>query len=224
MKNLYLHIIFFGLFISHLLSIYYNLDQLRFYTKPLICLALIYLLYKETSLKKNIEKIIASGLLFGCLGDTFLLFQDQFVLGLASFLVGHLLYIFAFMKQTSPRQLAKHKGYILVAGILATYSYYLFTVLKPSLGPLKIPVVLYIIVIALMAIFAFTRKHNVSFWSFLITFIAAILFMISDSILALNKFVAYIANSGLMIMSTYILAQYGITFGTIIDSKKNRLQ
>ena len=223
MKQYKLHIAFFALALLHLYAVFANFPNLRFFTKPLICLALIFLLYKGTGLKKNIDKIIAVGLFFGCLGDTFLMFQDQFVCGLASFLVGHILYVIAFMKQTSPRLLVKHKGYILVVGVLATYSYYLFSVLEPSLGPLKIPVILYIITIALMAIFAFTRKHTVSLWSFIITFIAALLFIVSDSILAVDKFVAYVANSGLMIMSTYILAQYGITLGAIIESKKNRL-
>ena len=146
--------------------------------------------------------------------------QDQFVLGLASFLIGHVLFSIAFIKQSRLKHLGNLKGSFIVAGILAMFSYYLFALLQPSLGPLKIPVILYIMVISLMAIFAFTRKQRVRYWSFIVTFIAALLFIISDSILAINKFVIYIANADLMIMSTYILSQYGITVGIIIDNPK----
>lgn len=222
MKHYKLHIVFFGIALLHLFAIYFNLPNLRYISKPLICLFLIYILFKETGFKRNIEKNIATGLFFGCLGDIFLMMQDQFIFGLTSFLIGHVLYVIAFIKQTNPKQLVKHKGYILIAGILFTYSYYLYSVLKPSLGPLKIPVILYIIVIGLMAFFAYTRKQQVGFLSFLTIFIAAIFFIISDSILAVDKFVVYISNSGLIIMGSYILAQYGITLGTILD-KKSRL-
>jgi len=218
MKQYKLHIAFLFLALLHLYAVYANLPNLRFFSKPLICISLIFILYKETGLKKNIEKLVAVGLFFGCLGDIFLMLnENMFVAGLASFLIGHILYVIAFSKQTSAKALSKHKSYILIAGILASFSYYLYSILKPSLGPLKIPVILYIIVIAAMAFFAYTRRYQTNTLSFIICLIGALLFIFSDSILALNKFVAYLANSGLYIMSSYILAQYFITLGIILD-------
>ncbi|MCY0536406.1 lysoplasmalogenase family protein, partial [Klebsiella pneumoniae] len=83
-------------------------------SKPLICISLIFILYKETGLRKNIEKLVAVGLFFGCLGDIFLMLnENMFVAGLASFLIGHILYVIAFSKQTSAKALSKHKSYIL---------------------------------------------------------------------------------------------------------------
>lgn len=220
MKQYKLHIAFLFLALLHLYAVYANLPNLRFFSKPLICISLIFILYKETGLKKNIEKLVAVGLFFGCLGDIFLMLnENMFVAGLASFLIGHILYVIAFSKQTSAKALSKHKSYILIAGILASFSYYLYNILKPSLGPLKIPVILYIIVIAAMAFFAYTRRYQTNTLSFIICLIGALLFIFSDSILALNKFVAYLANSGLYIMSSYILAQYFITLGIILDKK-----
>src|SRR5690606_8085287 len=220
MKQYKLHIAFLFLALLHLYAVYANLPNLRFFSKPLICISLIFILYKETGLKKNIEKLVAVGLFFGCLGDIFLMLnENMFVAGLASFLIGHILYVIAFSKQTSAKALSKHKSYILIAGILASFSYYLYSILKPSLGPLKIPVILYIIVIAAMAFFAYTRRYQTNTLSFIICLIGALLFIFSDSILALNKFVAYLANSGLYIMSSYILAQYFITPGIILDKK-----
>lgn len=220
MKQYKLHIAFLFLALLHLYAVYANLPNLRFFSKPLICISLIFILYKETGLKKNIEKLVAVGLFFGCLGDIFLMLnENMFVAGLASFLIGHILYVIAFSKQTSAKALSKHKSYILIAGILASFSYYLYSILKPSLGPLKIPVILYIIVIAAMAFFAYTRRYQTNTLSFIICLIGTLLFIFSDSILALNKFVAYLANSGLYIMSSYILAQYFITLGIILDKK-----
>lgn len=220
MKQYKLHIAFLFLALLHLYAVYANLPNLRFFSKPLICISLIFILYKETGLKKNIEKLVAVGLFFGCLGDIFLMLnENMFVAGLASFLIGHILYVIAFSKQTSAKALSKHKSYILIAGILASFSYYLYSILIPSLGPLKIPVILYIIVIAAMAFFAYTRRYQTNTLSFIICLIGALLFIFSDSILALNKFVAYLANSGLYIMSSYILAQYFITLGIILDKK-----
>lgn len=219
MKQYKLHIAFLLLALLHLYAVYANLPNLRFFTKPLICLSLIFILYKETGLKKNIEKLTAVGLFFGCLGDIFLMLHDMFVAGLASFLIGHILYVIAFSKQTNAKALSKHKSYILIAGILASYSYYLYGILQPSLGPLKVPVILYILVIAAMAFFAYTRRYQTNTLSFIISLVGALLFIFSDSILAINKFVAYLANSGLYIMSSYILAQYFITLGIILDKK-----
>ncbi len=220
MKQYKLHIAFLSLALLHLYAVYANLPNLRFFSKPLICISLIFILYKETGLKKNIEKLVAVGLFFGCLGDIFLMLnENMFVAGLASFLIGHILYVIAFSKQTSAKALSKHKSYILIAGILASFCYYLYSILQPSLGPLKIPVILYIIVIAAMAFFAYTRRYQTNTLSFIICLIGALLFIFSDSILALNKFVAYLANSGLYIMSSYILAQYFITLGIILDKK-----
>jgi len=220
MKQYKLHIAFLFLALLHLYAVYANLPNLRFFSKPLICISLIFILYKETGLKKNIENLVAVGLFFGCLGDIFLMLnENMFVAGLASFLIGHILYVIAFSKQTSAKALSKHKSYILIAGILASFSYYLYNILQPSLGPLKIPVILYIIVIAAMAFFAYTRRYQTNTLSFIICLIGALLFIFSDSILALNKFVAYLTNSGLYIMSSYILAQYFITLGIILDKK-----
>lgn len=220
MRQYKIHIAFLIIALLHLYSIYANFSNLRFFSKPLICAFLFLILYRERGLKNRFNQLIGTGLIFGWLGDIFLMMHDQFLLGLISFLVGHILYVIAFIKQTSVKDLTRHKVYILVAGILLTYSYYLFNVLEPSLGIMKIPVILYIFVIPLMALFAFTRRHQTNTLSFIVVFIGAILFIISDSILALNKFVAYIPNSDLYIMSTYILAQYGITLGTIFNKNQ----
>jgi len=216
------HIVYFLLFAVHLYSIVEDLSTVRMVTKPLICISLIAYLWISTGLKSVFQKLIAAGLFFGWLGDIFLMLPNKFLFGLAAFLIGHILYVIAFIRQTSPFALTRDKLYILVAGFLAVYSYYFYTILAPSLGVEKYPVIAYIIVIALMGLFSYTRKHHTNTSSFLLIFLGALLFIVSDSILAANKFVAYIANSGLMIMCTYMLAQYAITLGAIVDNQEAR--
>lgn len=220
-RNLYFHIAFACLFMFHLASINYYWDTMRLFSKPLICVLLILFLYTATGLRSKFDRLIGIGLLFGLFGDVFLMLPDQFIPGLASFLIGHVFYVWAFMLQTSPQDLSRHKGYILIAGLLLSYSYYFYSILKPSLGAMEIPVIAYILVIAAMAFFAFTRKHQTNFWSFILVFLGALLFIFSDSMLAINKFVAYVPDSGLIIMSSYMLAQYFITVGAIRHRAKS---
>lgn len=223
-KQVIADIVFWLIAALHLYSIYAHKIDLQTWTKPLICPSLLLLLFFETGLKGKFNKLIGLGLVFGWMGDVFLMLQDAFVLGLAAFLIGHVLYIYAFLLQTKPQNLTRHKGYLLPTGLLATYGFYFFGVLKPSLGILEIPVILYIVAISAMVIFAFTRRTQTNLASFLAAFFGAILFVVSDSFLAINKFVAYMPNASLLIMSTYILAQYGITLGAILHEKRKNKQ
>ena len=74
---------------------------------------------------------------------------------------------------------------------------------------------IYAFVISLMAVMAVNRKGRVNTLSFNLIFYGAILFLLSDSILAYNKFVSPIGFSGLAIMSTYMAAQYLIVIGVV---------
>lgn len=209
-NNLIIHFFFLCLFFLHLASIYKDWASIQMLTKPLICLSLLISLATSKNLNTNYQKLIAIGLFFGLLGDVFLMFKDLFILGLIAFLLGHVCYILAFLIQKSKNSILKDIPSIILLVLLLTYSYYFYTVLSPSLGSLKIPVIIYIIGISSMCYFAFQRSVKRSTINFLLGFLGSLLFIISDSVLALNKFVAYIPSSGLVIMSTYMLAQYFI--------------
>jgi len=60
-----------------------------------------------------------------------------------------------------------------------------------------------------------SRFGRVSLFSFEIVFYGAVLFLFSDSMLAYNKFVQPLPNAGLIIMASYMLAQYLIVLGSI---------
>jgi|GWRWMinimDraft_6_1066014.scaffolds.fasta_scaffold12936_2 uncharacterized membrane protein YhhN len=174
-------------------------------TKPLLMplLVVLYLSFKQTILP-NWYYIIA--LIFSLFGDVFLMFKskDLFIPGLASFLIAHIFYIVLFIKES---KILRWPTLII---LIITISYLFF--LKPNIeNELILPVSIYCIVISFMGIVAINRKKS-SFGYSLISF-GALLFIISDSLIAFNKFVENLPQSSFLIMITYGLAQLFILFG-----------
>ncbi len=64
----------------------------------------------------------------------------------------------------------------------------------------------------LNALFRYGKNFSLSFW---LVFTGAILFMVSDSILAVNKFHSEIPHAGLLVIIPYIMAQFLIIKGLI---------
>jgi len=145
-------------------------------------------------------------ILFGlavCLaGDIFMMLKEKkFVEGLVSFLLGHLFYISAFLTVTTPRV---DFGTVLPLFIFAAV---MMTLLFPHLGKMKVPVAVYILVITVMAGLAIQRYVDVGGTASFHAFAAAVLFVISDSLLAVNRFVRPVPFAQAGILSTYFAAQ-----------------
>jgi uncharacterized membrane protein YhhN len=92
--------------------------------------------------------------------------------------------------------------------------------LMPFLGDLKIPVTIYASIISIMLLFAFNGFLVWEKPGNLLVFLGAFFFIISDSILAINKFYAPIPKSSFFIMLTYLLAQYLIVIGILKLNRK----
>jgi uncharacterized membrane protein YhhN len=141
---------------------------------------------------------------------------------LASFLAGHIVYIFCYRQlQTSPSSkelLGSQKVRFAFPIILAGTG--LVTILYPLLGALRIPVMIYALAITLMALTALFRYGRTNSTSFLLIFIGAVLFMVSDSLLAINKFHHAFSAAGALVMLTYSVAQFLIVEGALAHEKK----
>ncbi len=188
---------------------------LHYFAKPALLLVLILFYWKQNSaVSTTPSKLVFGALTCSLLGDILLMFVDQsehfFTLGLVSFLTAHILYILVFLKRRN-----NHKKSILFSVILLAYGSVLFYLLKDNLGDMLMPVIMYMLVILSMAISAFLRQGMVSKESFILVFMGAILFMISDSLLALNKFYEPLPFSNISIMFTYAFAQLCIVFGLL---------
>jgi uncharacterized membrane protein YhhN len=118
------------------------------------------------------------------------------------------MYILVFFKKRNPSLKP-----FWVVGSLAIYAICLFLFLKDSLGMMLIPVFFYMLVILTMAASAFFRKNKVSTLSYHLVTFGAVLFVVSDSLLALDKFHRTLPFGGVLIMLTYTLAQYFIVIG-----------
>ena len=216
-SNLFLYL-FLSASATELLALQMGWDILQLISKPLIVLFLIGY-YWSLSTTRSMVFVVA--LLFCWAGDVFLLFQDGassfFLLGLVSFLIGHVLYILSYRyfrwKDTSRELLGTQKVRFALPIVLAGTG--LVVVLYPSLGELRIPVMIYALVLTLMvlnAVFRYGRTSSTSFW---FAFAGAVLFMVSDSLLAINKFMKPLPQASLLIMLTYIAAQYLIVEGML---------
>ncbi|MEN8856858.1 MAG: lysoplasmalogenase [Flavobacteriaceae bacterium] len=189
-------------------------QEIEMIAKPLITTSLV-ILYLLSVSKPNFWYV--SALLFAFWGDVLLLFPDQFfVFGLASFLLAHVLLITVssrFLQQVSKLRILVHSLPFVV--ILAVLLYLIY----PNLEELLIPVIIYGIVISVFGVVAFlvytNDKSIANSWLFL----GALIFILSDSILAINKFSQSSEFLGIAIMITYIIAQYLICKVMIAKTK-----
>ncbi|WP_178984240.1 lysoplasmalogenase [Winogradskyella helgolandensis] len=192
-----------------------SLENVHYIAKPAIVISLIFLFLKTSeSIPKTIKNKTLLALFFSVLGDILLMFVEQslhfFTLGLVAFLTAHIMYILVFLKH---RNLQKSPiGFI---ALLLVYAASLFYFLNGNLGDMLIPVIIYMLVILGMATSAYLRKDKVNILSYGLVFLGALFFLISDSILALNKFYEPLAYSNISIMVTYALAQYLIVIGIL---------
>jgi uncharacterized membrane protein YhhN len=128
------------------------------------------------------------GLLFSFGGDIALMFQDNrkaFTLGLGLFLLAHIAYTVVFIMLGRFTSWDLLSGVILLAAALSFYR-----LLAPNLGSMKVPVIAYIVIISLMVSRALSTFASPAFSITQAWMIAggAILFYISDVILAANRF------------------------------------
>lgn len=189
-----------------------GLTWLVYLTKPLLMPILMWYFYQNMkSFSKKEKKLMLMALFFSLLGDVFLMIRgaNLFVFGLGSFLIAHIAYIFLFSIDA--------KAHLLKRLPFMAFSLIMLYFLKPVLPQaMVLPVFTYTIVITIMGIRAAERQTN--FASYKWVLIGAVLFMISDSLIALNKFLMPLPLSTFWVMTTYGLAQYLIVAGYL---KKN---
>jgi uncharacterized membrane protein YhhN len=202
---------FILLSIVYLGAILFNSATLEFYLKPALLLPLIIAAFISTNFKNKI--ILVAALIFSWIGDTLLLFVFKdamyFIAGLVAFLIAHIFYIILFTKELKR---ANGKIELGKAGLLliAIYLIGLLLILIPHLGDLTIPVIIYAVVISTMLYMAYLLSIHLPKPASIYLLTGAISFIVSDSILAFNKFYQPLPMSGFLIMATYLYAQWAL--------------
>ena len=188
--------------------------------KPLIMGSLlIYFLYWTKGISVRLKWLALGAIVLSLAGDVFLMmeyWQNSFLLGLGSFLLAHILYSIGFAKQRlSPLEIPfiRRNPWFLFLNIV--FVYWMFGQLKKGAGDMLIPVTAYMLVISLMLIMAFNRQGKVGVKGFRWVAIGALLFIVSDSVLAWNMFKSSIDNSEIYVLGTYGLAQLLIVSGLV---------
>lgn len=195
--------IFFVVSFLHVAAIFLGNTLWQTISKPLIIPALM-ACYIAGS--KSWNKLYVLALFFSFAGDVLLMDKNNlFLFGIASFLLTQLLYVFIVAKQ-----LVKSDGRTLIAAILPFLIFFvaLIAVLKPGLGDFFVPVLVYGLAISAFGVVVFINYLQNKDMPAIRLLAGALLFIASDSMIALNKFYEERAFYGVSVMITYILAQY----------------
>jgi len=152
--------------------------------------------------------ILSAALALSCLGDIYLdLGSRYFNHGLRAFLFAHFAYILLFVRNW-PRPLRPTGGQLVLAAIVLIYSLLLSNWLSPNLGALAIPVMVYICTITVMTVSTILAGFSKRY-----VWIGAMLFMLSDSMIAAGRFKTAVPLSDYLVWATYYLGQYCIAIG-----------
>ncbi|RTL61022.1 MAG: lysoplasmalogenase [Sphingobacteriales bacterium] len=215
MKKSAIYFLLFWLAVAADLSIIVTGNEsLRFYAKPLLMPLLMLALISSTPGKFSSIRLIVIGLFFSFLGDVFLMWDKYFIPGLICFLLTHVFYIIYFFRLASKHGSYLKKNLWLILP-LAVYAIGMVWFLFPKLGALATPVAIYAAVISTMLAACINLYEQIQKSAYTFYIAGAFFFVISDSLLAINKFYQSFPFAGIVIMSTYVLAQYLIVRGVI---------
>ncbi len=212
---------FYAVSIVNLYAQVMKVEMADFISKPLLMATLlIYYLTSRKTANSTLTWLVTVALVFSWIGDVLLMFQQRvenlFIFGLGAFLVAQVFYIIAYRNATDREvqvPVSKFVAFRLV--FLIVYGGGLLYILHERLGDMLIPVAAYTAVIITMGISAILRKGKTSDSSFVLVYSGALLFIMSDSMIAINRFSHPLVQPGLLIIATYIGAQFLIVKGLL---------
>ena len=213
---------FYVVSITNLVTQVIHIEWLDMITKPMLMIAL--LIFYHASRREKVNKLsmlITGALAFSWLGDVLLMLQSKidslFIFGLGAFLIAHILYIFGYHFAKNPSRDQLYSSFIKTRMVfLLLIGGALIYMLYPALGDLRIPVIFYTMIIISMGISALLRRGRTIEKSFIMIYSGALLFIMSDAMLGMNKFLSPLVQARLLIMATYIAAQFLIVKGILI--------
>ena len=181
-----------------------DLPALIYVTKPLATLVTIAIAARAAHpVSPRYRALVTAGLVASLAGDVFLMLPgDRFIAGLASFLFAHLLYIAAFVGAGGG---LRSPASALPVGVFALA---MLATLWPELGALRLPVTAYVTVIAVMGWQALARWGRSPGAE--LAALGAVSFLVSDSALAVGRFMGPFDGDRALVLGTYWLAQWCI--------------
>jgi len=194
---------------------------LGYFTKPGVMVVLLVWLWQAGGFSGGLIWFTI-GVLFSMAGDIFLMLpKERFIAGLISFMLAHIAYLVGFSTQAPPLNAASIVLAFLVSMVgIQVYRRIAQGLDKAEKNKLKIPVLAYSAIISLMLLSALvTLVRGDEQWSAgaaLAASSGALLFYLSDTLLAWNKFVTPISHGRLRVRITYHLGQALIVLGAVL--------
>lgn len=185
-----------------------DLAWLHYLCKPLATLLVMAMVLAAGGGHGRYGRAVLVGLLLSTFGDVFLMLPqsaggpDWFTFGLASFLCAHVAYLVAFCGR------AKLFASKLPFAFYALLGGSVLAVLWPHLpGPLRVPVVAYVLVLATMAAQAGAVWRRIRDRSAASAALGGAFFVASDATLAIDRFAAPFPAAVVIVLATYWCAQ-----------------
>ena len=196
--------------IIYLASLPFTTYPFQFSVKALPIFLLFLTCFSQLEGRHKIFMSLA--LLFSMTGDIFLSISSpmSFQYGLGAFLIAHLCYgiYFLTLKSNTNNRQPQYIELVAILGFAGVAAY----IILPHTSSLMVPVATYLVVISIMAMIAFYKGLNNQ------VKLGVCFFLVSDTLLATNLFVAPFSAASYLVMVTYYLAQYYITRGIFAQS------
>jgi len=189
--------------------------SLILYTKPFLMPVLaIWMVRRTPGIRRFLRQTVLAGLLFATLGDVFLMFAGGeydalfFLLGLGAFLTTQACYLGGYLSEVNLRTGYLRKQPWLVAVFVLFLSGFLVWLWSGIPEGLRLPVAVYGTIITAMALGALNWRGQVQPGIFVSLIAGALLFMLSDCLIAAARFGHPFAVSRIAVMATYLLGQW----------------
>lgn len=177
---------------------------LHWICKPLTTVLILAMVWLRSAADSHYRRWLAIGLLWSLAGDVFLMLpSDRFIAGLLCFLVAHAAYLVAFSGRARPfARRWPFVGYAVIAGAV-------IAVLWPGIPPgVRVPVLVYVLALGAMAAQAATTWAVLRDRASACAAFGGGLFLLSDSLIAWNRFGDEFSAARLLILSSYWSAQW----------------
>lgn len=194
-------ILFFVLGAVHLVAPAVEIPVVEFATKALLMPVLAWWLHGQGG-----PRLMVAGLLLSTGGDVALEFDGFFIVGMAFFAAAHVCYVTFFARSFAAAGRRRRP----IIGVYAVVWAVLVVLLWPGLGDLQIPVAVYSLLLTATAVFSAARG--------VLTGVGGALFLVSDSLIAFRIADMELPMHGLLVMLTYMAAQYLLASGSLARS------
>ena len=180
-------VLFLVFTIVELYAAFTNQSAIKFISTPVL-MPLLGIFYLVSARKKN--WLVVAALAFSLLGDVLNQWQaneDVFMIEIGAFLLALICYIITLNQPISHLRKVNPFMYVLVV-VYVAYGIVTYLMLRSYLGEMELPAVIYFAIVLLMSFSALTRGGQFRSYSFWLPLVGSILFVASDTLLAVNAF------------------------------------